>query len=90
MKLGKVLLIGRPNVGKSTFVNNLIGQNVAITSPKAQTTRFPIRALYEDERGKIVFIDTPGIFNKAEDFLFHRFLIISFNGKLTDECHCKT
>ena len=69
MKLGKVLLIGRPNVGKSTFINNLIGQKVAITSPKAQTTRFPIRALYEDERGKIVFIDTPGIFNKAEDML---------------------
>ncbi len=68
-KFGKVLLIGRPNVGKSTFVNNLIGQKVAITSPKAQTTRFPIRALYEDERGKIVLIDTPGIFNKAEDFL---------------------
>jgi len=69
MKSGKVLLIGRPNVGKSTFINNLIGQKVAITSPKAQTTRFPIRALYEDGRGKIVFIDTPGIFNKAEDLL---------------------
>ena len=72
MKFGKVLLIGRPNVGKSTFVNNLIGQKVAITSPKAQTTRFPIRALYEDEWGKIVFIDTPGIFNKAEDILSKR------------------
>lgn len=72
MKYGKVLLIGRPNVGKSTFVNNLIGQKVAITSPKAQTTRFPIKALYEDERGKIVFVDTPGIFNKAKDFLAKR------------------
>lgn len=69
MKTGKVLLIGRPNVGKSTFLNNLIGQKVAITSPKPQTTRFPIRALYEDERGKIVFVDTPGIFGKAKDFL---------------------
>lgn len=66
-KSGKVLLVGRPNVGKSTLVNNLIGQKVAITSPKAQTTRFPIRALLEDERGTIVFIDTPGIFAKAED-----------------------
>jgi GTP-binding protein Era len=66
-KSGKVLLIGRPNVGKSTLVNNLIGQKVAITSPKAQTTRFPIRALLEDERGTIIFIDTPGIFAKAED-----------------------
>lgn len=69
MKLGKVLLIGRPNVGKSTFVNTVIGQKVAITSPKAQTTRFPIRAVYEDERGKIIFVDTPGIFGKAEDLL---------------------
>lgn len=63
MKFGKVLLIGRPNVGKSTFLNNLLGQKVAITSPKPQTTRFPIRALYEDERGKIIFVDTPGIFS---------------------------
>ncbi len=63
MKTGKVLLIGRPNVGKSTFLNNLIGQKVAITSPKPQTTRFPIKALYEDERGRIIFVDTPGIFS---------------------------
>jgi len=68
-KSGKVLLIGRPNVGKSTFLNNLIGQKVAITSPKPQTTRFPIRAVYEDERGTLLFIDTPGIFGKAEDKL---------------------
>ncbi len=61
--------MGRPNVGKSTFVNNLIGQKVAITSPKPQTTRFAIKALYEDERGKIIFVDTPGIFGKAEDQL---------------------
>lgn len=65
----KILLIGRPNVGKSTFVNNLIGQKVAITSPKPQTTRFSIRALYEDERGQIVFVDTPGIMEKTEDHL---------------------
>lgn len=69
MKTGKVLLMGRPNVGKSTFVNNLIGQKVAITSPKPQTTRFAIKALYEDEKGKVIFVDTPGIFGKAEDEL---------------------
>jgi len=69
MKQGAVLLIGRPNVGKSTFANNLIGQKVAITSPKPQTTRFPIQALYEDERGQIILVDTPGIFGKAKDFL---------------------
>jgi GTP-binding protein Era len=67
MKEGTVLLVGRPNVGKSTFANNLIGQKVAITSPKPQTTRFPIKALYEENRGKIIFIDTPGIFAKAQD-----------------------
>ena len=69
MKAGTVALIGRPNVGKSTLINNIIGQKVAITSPKAQTTRFPINALYEEEQGQIIFIDTPGIFNKAEDAL---------------------
>jgi GTP-binding protein Era len=69
MKSGTVLLIGRPNVGKSTLLNNLIGQKVAITSPKPQTTRFPIRAFYQDERGQIIFVDTPGIFNKAKDSL---------------------
>jgi len=67
MKAGTVALIGRPNVGKSTLVNNLIGQKVAITSPKPQTTRFPIHGLYEDERGQIIFVDTPGIFKKAKD-----------------------
>ena len=69
MKEGTVLLIGRPNVGKSTLVNNLIGQKVAITSPKPQTTRFAIKAVYEEPRGKIIFTDTPGIFGKAEDNL---------------------
>lgn len=68
-KSGIVLLLGRPNVGKSTFVNNLIGQKVAITSPKPQTTRFPIHALYQDERGSIEFVDTPGIFDKVKDTL---------------------
>ncbi|OGK63174.1 GTPase Era [Candidatus Roizmanbacteria bacterium RIFOXYB2_FULL_41_10] len=64
-----VLILGRPNVGKSTFVNNLLGTKVSITSPKSQTTRFSIKALYEDERGQLLFIDTPGIFKKAEDKL---------------------
>ncbi len=72
MKEGTVLLLGRPNVGKSTFLNNLIGQKVAITSPKPQTTRFPIKALYEEERGKIIFVDTPGIFGKSQDRLAHK------------------
>jgi GTP-binding protein Era len=72
MKEGTVLIIGRPNVGKSTFLNNLLGHKVAITSPKPQTTRFPIQASYEDNRGVLHFIDTPGIFGSAEDFLSKR------------------
>lgn len=67
MRSGTVALVGRPNVGKSTLVNTIVGQKVAITSPKPQTTRFPIQALYEDDRGQIIFMDTPGIFKKAKD-----------------------
>ena len=69
MKTGIVALIGRPNVGKSTLLNNLLGQKVSITSPKPQTTRFNIQAVYEDNRGQILFIDTPGVFGKVEDTL---------------------
>ncbi|GIW62247.1 MAG: GTPase Era [Patescibacteria group bacterium] len=69
MKSGTVLIIGRPNVGKSTLINNLIGKKVAITSPKPQTTRFTIQAVYQDERGYILFLDTPGIFGKTKDAL---------------------
>ncbi len=72
MKVGTVALIGRPNVGKSTLLNAIIGQKVAITSPKPQTTRFPIRAVFEDDRGQIIFVDTPGIFSKIEDPLAQR------------------
>ncbi|KKQ34215.1 MAG: GTPase Era [Candidatus Nomurabacteria bacterium GW2011_GWB1_37_5] len=67
MKSGIVALVGRPNVGKSTLLNNLLKQKVAITSPKPQTTRFPLQAVYEDGRGQIVFVDTPGIFGKTPD-----------------------
>lgn len=66
-KSGIVALVGRPNAGKSTLLNNVLGHKVAITSPKPQTTRFPIQAVYEDDRGQIVFIDTPGIFSKVID-----------------------
>ncbi|KKU87922.1 MAG: GTPase Era [Candidatus Gottesmanbacteria bacterium GW2011_GWA2_47_9] len=72
MKSGIVALIGRPNVGKSTLVNAILRQKVSITSPKPQTTRFSIQAVFEDERGQIIFIDTPGIFGKVEDQLAAR------------------
>ena len=61
-KSGFVTIIGRPNVGKSTLMNHLIGQKIAITSNKPQTTRNRIQTVYTDmERGQIVFLDTPGI-----------------------------
>ena len=61
MKSGYVTLIGRPNVGKSTLMNQLIGQKVAITSDKPQTTRNKIQTVYTDDRGQIIFLDTPGM-----------------------------
>ncbi len=67
-KSGFVTLIGRPNVGKSTLMNCLIGQKIAITSDKPQTTRNRIQTVYTDERGQIIFLDTPGI-HKAKNKL---------------------
>ncbi|RAL25864.1 GTPase Era [Thermoflavimicrobium daqui] len=58
---GFVALIGRPNVGKSTLMNYLVGQKIAIMSDKPQTTRNKVRGVYTEERGQIVFLDTPGI-----------------------------
>lgn len=72
MKVGTVCLIGRPNVGKSTLLNNILGRKVSITSPKPQTTRFGIQAVYEDERGQIIFTDTPGIMGKVSDTVSRR------------------
>ena len=68
LKSGFVTLIGRPNVGKSTLMNHLIGQKIAITSNKPQTTRNRIQTVYTDERGQIIFLDTPGI-HKAKNKL---------------------
>jgi GTP-binding protein Era len=67
-KSGYVALIGRPNVGKSTLMNTLIGQKIAITSNKPQTTRNRIQTVYTDERGQIIFLDTPGV-HKAKNRL---------------------
>lgn len=71
-KSGFVALLGRPNVGKSTLMNHLIGQKIAITANKPQTTRYRIRTVYTDDRGQIVFMDTPGIHrakNKLGEFM---------------------
>ena len=71
-KSGFVTLIGRPNVGKSTLMNRLIGQKIAITSNKPQTTRNRIQTVLTTEEGQIVFLDTPGIHkakNKLGDYM---------------------
>ncbi len=71
-KSGFAALIGRPNVGKSTLMNCLIGQKIAITSKKPQTTRNRIQTVYTSDAGQIVFVDTPGIHkakNKLGDYM---------------------
>ena len=71
-KSGFAALIGRPNVGKSTLMNCIIGQKIAITSNKPQTTRNRIQTVYTSDEGQIVFVDTPGIHkakNKLGDYM---------------------
>ncbi|SEP94638.1 GTP-binding protein Era [Lachnospiraceae bacterium NE2001] len=64
-KSGFIAILGRPNVGKSTLMNHLIGMKIAAVSKRAQTTRKRIQTVYTDDRGQIIFLDTPGV-NKAE------------------------
>ena len=61
LKTGIASIVGRPNVGKSTLINKILGEKIAIVSNIPQTTRNQIRGVYNDERGQIVFIDTPGL-----------------------------
>ena len=71
-KSGFVSIVGRPNVGKSTLMNNVVGEKIAIMSDKPQTTRNTIQAVYTDEDCQIVFLDTPGIHkpkNKLGEFM---------------------
>lgn len=72
MKSGFVAIIGRPNVGKSTLLNQILGQKIVITTDKAQTTRKRIKGILTTEEGQIVFVDTPGVhkpLNKLGEFL---------------------
>ena len=78
-KSGFVSVIGRPNVGKSTLINKIVGQKVAITSNKPQTTRHKIRAVYNSDEGQIVFVDTPGMIEKAKNKLGEYMITVSNN-----------
>ena len=72
MKCGFVTILGRPNVGKSTLLNQILGQKIVITTDKAQTTRKRIKGILTEDRGQIIFIDTPGVhrpLNKLGEFL---------------------
>ena len=66
MKSGFVAIVGRPNAGKSTLINTIIGEKVAITSNKAHTTRNNIQGIYNDEESQIIFIDTPGVHKPSQ------------------------
>ncbi len=77
-KSGFVTIIGRPNVGKSTLMNRIIGQKIAITSNKPQTTRNRIQTVFTNETGQIVFLDTPGI-HKAKNKLGEYMVTAAFN-----------
>lgn len=82
IKSGFVALIGRPNVGKSTLMNGIIGQKIAITSDKPQTTRNRIQTVYTCDRGQIVFLDTPGI-HKAKNKL-GRYMVSAATSTIKD------
>ena len=81
-RAGYAAIVGRPNVGKSTLMNCLIGQKIAITSNKPQTTRNRIQTVYTSEEGQIVFLDTPGI-HKAKNRL-GEYMVNTVNGVLKD------
>ena len=72
MKCGFVTIIGRPNVGKSTLLNQILGQKIVITTDKAQTTRKRIKGILTEPEGQVIFVDTPGVhrpLNKLGEFL---------------------
>lgn len=85
MKSGFVTIIGRPNVGKSTLLNQILGQKIVIATDKAQTTRKRIKGIYTTKAGQIVFVDTPGVhkpLNKLGEFLLDEAKIAVPDGDL--------
>jgi GTP-binding protein Era len=87
MKAGSVALIGRPNVGKSTLLNSLLGQKVAIVSDKPQTTRISILGIKTTEKGQIIFVDNPGI-HKPLHTLNERMMSFVYSALETSDLIC--
>lgn len=81
-RCGYISVVGRPNAGKSSFINSIVGQKVAIVSPKAQTTRNNILGIYNDGENQFIFVDTPGI-HKAKNNL-DKFMMKNVRSSLED------
>src|SRR5579875_2996269 len=81
-RAGFVSIVGRPNAGKSTLINALVGEKVSITAHQAQTTRTSIQAVLTSPSAQVVFVDTPGI--HKSDTLFNRKMMDSVRGSLQD------
>ena len=79
---GTVAILGRPNVGKSTLLNHIVGEKLAIVTPKPQTTRNRIAGVYNHERGQIVFVDTPGVHGARKQL--NRFMVQEALGVIPD------
>ena len=74
MKSGFVAVVGKPNAGKSSMVNNLVGFDVAIITPKPQTTRFNIQGIRTTDVSQIIFIDTPGVHNPKNKLVYSNYV----------------
>ena len=79
---GRIAILGRPNVGKSTLLNRIVGEKLAIVTPKPQTTRNRITGVYNHERGQIVFVDTPGVHGAKKGL--NRFMVEEAMGVIPD------
>lgn len=83
-KCGFVALVGRPNVGKSTLLNQLVGERLAAVSPKAQTTRKRLRGIRTDESSQLIFVDTPGVHKAPEGLKINEFYVSEALDTLSD------
>ena len=79
---GTIAILGRPNVGKSTLLNRIVGEKLAIVTPKPQTTRNRITGVYNGPRGQIVFVDTPGVHGAKKEL--NRFMVQEALGIIPD------